>query len=392
MSHAACRQELIEWVTANGRLPNITKIDSRALENLLGHKLYRLRKTYRDGAAKLHHLELLLSIPACIEGQDRAAAETRAADLRAQEEAKLREIIAQQSKVPFETARWDASFTQLQDWVSVTGSPPRRRMGDAKEYKIANWLNIQRSHARDNTLSPEREAKLRTVPGALGTRLNRPARERMADVRDFLSRHGRMPSPMARDRAEASLGNFVDATRERLRNGYLSAALAEEAAKSPGFLPSRGARFNRTAGQSLQALQDYVARHGHLPWGRDNRPLLVWCRKAGSGRVGGAESGMFQGAVQEIRAGSPDHNSWLMLTRFEEYVATHGHLPPARTMGQRFSLMTLQALLNAPSTPEPFKDRIRSILASTTYQHRASVCRFGNACARELGRRPCETA
>jgi hypothetical protein len=75
MSHASCRQELVEWVAANGRLPSITKIDSRAEENLLGHKLYRLRKTYRGGKAKLHHLELLLSLRGCLDGDDLAIAE-----------------------------------------------------------------------------------------------------------------------------------------------------------------------------------------------------------------------------------------------------------------------------------------------------------------------------
>lgn len=381
MTHATRRQELVHWVTANGRLPSISKLPSRAEETLLGHKLYKLKKTYRDGTAKLHHLELLLSLPGSLDDRERADAETRAAELRRQHEATLLE---QRSKVPFDDARWESSFTELKNWTALTGGPPRRRTDDPQEYKVANWLNIQRTHARNNTLSPGREAKLRTVPGALDVEVNRPALERLADVQAFLTRHGRLPSSVANDQAEASLGRFVASTRSRIHSGYfsteLSSALAVEAAKIPGFLPPDGGRFNRTAEDSLQALREYVARCGHMPSSHTDKALSGWYQKCSAGRVGGAESATFQAAVREIRAGYPLYGSWLTVTRFEEYVAAHGHLPPESKERPRLCKETLRRLLGAPNTPEPFKERIRSILASAPYQHRASACRLGKAC------------
>jgi hypothetical protein len=390
VTHATSRQELVHWVAAHGRLPSISKVPGRAEETLLAHRLYKLKKTHRDGNAKLHHLELLLSIPGCLDDRGRADAETRAAELRRQHEAKLLE---QQSKVPFDEARWKTSFAELKGWVSAAGGLPRRRTEDPLEYKVANWLNIQRTHARNSTLSPGREAKLRTVPGALAPQPNRPARERMAAVQSFVANHGRMPSPVAQDRAEASLGRFVAAARSRIRGGYFSAeltsALTVEAVKIPGFLPPDGGRFNRTAAESLQALRDYVARHGHLPSGNDDKSLFGWYQKTASGRVGGTESAAFQAAILEIRASYPIYASWLTVTRFEEYVAAHGHLPPeSKTQRPQLSKATLRRLLKAPSAPEPFKDRIRSILASTSYQDGTSACRLGDACKPGRGAPP----
>jgi hypothetical protein len=302
--------------------------------------------------------------------------------VRYQHEAKLLE---HRSKGPFDDARWESSFTELQNWTALTGRPPRRRTDDPKEYKVANWLNIQRTHARNNALSPGREAKLRTVPGALAVETNRPALERLADIQAFLSGHGRLPSLKARGQTEASLGRFVASTRFRLRNGYfsteLSSALTVEAAKIPGFLPPDGERFNRAAADSLQALRDYVTRCGHMPSSNTDRTLFEWYQKTASGRVGGAESAAFQAAVLEIRASYPIYGSWRTVTRFEEYLAAHGHLPPeSKAQRPQLSKMALRRLLEAPSTPEPFKARIRSILGSPPYQRGTSACRLGEAC------------
>jgi hypothetical protein len=192
------RRELSEWAITNGRLPRVTSDPARGEENLLGHQLYRLQKKYSDGTARLRHIEALLAIPGCLEGQDRAAATARADELHDEAAA----VLESAPPVPVDTARWEASLTELQAWVVAHGAIPRRRTPDALEYKVANWLNIQRTHNRNNTLSPDREARIRTIPGALEPKTGRPTAERIADLAAFRAEHGRLltaiPDPARR--------------------------------------------------------------------------------------------------------------------------------------------------------------------------------------------------
>lgn len=241
------RHELVAWVVSNGRLPSTTKNPARAEEARLSHKLFRLRKSHRNGVAKLHQLELLLSIPGCLDGQERSDAVDRAAELRAHRDTvEAAKALTLQARVSAETTRWEASFGELQQWVASSGAVPRRRTGDAQEYKVANWLNIQRTHARNGTLAEGREAKLRTIHGALETKQARPSHERIADIAAFQAKHERLPSSTAHGQDEVRLARFLHQIRSRIHSGYfsagLTAALTTEAQRIPGFFTGRGSR------------------------------------------------------------------------------------------------------------------------------------------------------
>lgn len=362
--------ELPDWVEANGRLPRATKIPARADEGPLGHRLFRLRRRYRNGTATLHDVELLLAIPGCLEGPERAEAEARAAVLRARTAA----VLESAPPVPVDIARWEASFDELRSWVSAHGVP-RRRTEDVQEYKVANWLNIQRTHARNNTLSGDREDRLRTIPGALETKETRTTAERIADLASFQAKHGRMPSQLVPE--EASLNTFLNMLRHRIRSGNLSPNLAAAAGNVPGVITAG----NKAAKDTLQEYTDFVTRHGHVPRAEKDKSLYVWSLKAAAGGAGGAGAPAIQAAVQEIRATFPTHSVWGAVTRFETYIAAHGHLPPdSRSARPQLPKASLHRALGSGATPEPVKDRIRTILAAPAYRQRTAACRLGDRC------------
>jgi hypothetical protein len=370
--HEQRRRQLAAWVAANGRLPRVTKDPARSEENLLAHQLRRLMKKYRDGAAKLHHIEALLSIPGCLEGQDRSDAEARAKDLRSD----VRAALEAAPPVPVDTARWETSFAELQSWVSAHGSVPRRRTDNAHEYKVANWMNIQRTHARNEELSADRETRLRAIPGALETKETRTTAERIADLAAFEAEHGRLPLQAAPDPAEASLGNFLHIIRRKLRSGALSAELAAAAGNIPGVIEGG----NKSAADALQEYTDFVTRHGHVPQAEKDKALYAWSLKAAAGRAGGAGAPAIQAEVLRIRATYPTYSAWSALTRFETYVAAHGHLPPeSSTCSPRFAKASLHRALGSEATPDPVKDSIRTVLAAPAYRA-AGPCRLGEGC------------
>lgn len=366
-------QQMVEWVTANGRLPRMTNDPARADENMLGHRLRRLMKTFRDGTARLHHLEALLSIPGCLEGQERTDAEARISDLRNDVTA----VLDSAPPVPVGTARWEASFADLQAWVASHGAVPRRRTSDGQESKLANWLNVQRTHSRNNTLSPDREASLRTISGALETKQSLLPSNRIADLAAFRNEHGRLPSELSPDPVEMSLGRFLSNLRSKMRRGTLSADLTAEAESVLGVITGG----NRTAEAMLEEYTDYVTRHGYRPDNERDKTLYNWSFKAAAGRVGGAEAPAIQGAVQKIRAAYPPYGLWHAITRFEEYTEAHGHLPPAALiLVKRFREATLASALLQEATPEAVKDRIRAILEFPAYKGRPTQCRLGDEC------------
>lgn len=135
-------------------------------------------------------------------------------------------------------ANWDRSFGELQSWVSRTGALPGRRSKDVDEYRLANWLNRQRTDARKNTIDPERERRLRTVAGALEPRARRLSDLDLAErVRSFHATYGRLPRN--RMKGESTAAWYLSQIRVKAANGDLSpdAGVAVRVCESTSALP-----------------------------------------------------------------------------------------------------------------------------------------------------------
>lgn len=64
-------------------------------------------------------------------------------------------------------ARWREVFADFTAWVDRAGRLPNRRSTDTEEYRMANWLNVQRANQRAGRLRAPHAEQLSVVPGAL---------------------------------------------------------------------------------------------------------------------------------------------------------------------------------------------------------------------------------
>lgn len=173
---------------------------------------------------------------------------------------------------------WSAVFADLSAWVETHGDVPKRRSKDAEEYRLANWLNVQRSNHRSGKLHQDYIDQLETVPGALETRPTRTHREWAEAVADFHRTHGRLPGTGADDKAERSLGHYL---ADRLRPGIRSGAIKDEdfapiAAIAGTVAPARERKSSETY---FRELKEYTAANGRMPGWQDARPLARWVRR-----------------------------------------------------------------------------------------------------------------
>lgn len=310
------RQELAVWVTAHGRLPVLRKDQDQRTENAYWHRLYRLQRALKGGTARLHQVELLLAVPGALEGPARAEAEALATKLRAADQARLAEIRTLQGQGTLEQERWEASFAALQQWVLRSGALPRRRTDDPAEYRVANWLNIQRTHARKGTLDAARDARLRTVAGALEPRNGRAPEDRLADLKAFMDANGRPPAAISTDPAETSLWTFMNKALTGRAGGATADSIQAEARQLRSRYPSRN---GQAVGDVVERFEHYTASHRHLPPdSKKNRPPL--------------------------------------------------------------NRRSLERALTSASTTESLKSRIRSLLELPAFRERHQACPFGVQC------------
>lgn len=191
--------------------------------------------------------------------------------------------------VPAPTPRhrmiWTAALDGITSWSETHGRLPRRRTEDPEEYRLANWLNVQRANHRAGKLHPDYVAALEAVPGAFETRRTRTHREWAADIADFHAVHGRRPEPTAADPEERPMGHYLSS---RLRPGLAAGKISTEdcapLAAVPGALaPTR----TRTSSDSyLLQLRAHVAATGQMPGWKENRPLARWVRRVLTSTVG----------------------------------------------------------------------------------------------------------
>lgn len=172
--------------------------------------------------------------------------------------------------------QWNRSFAELQAWVTKAGVIPSRRSSEADEYRLANWLNRQRTDARNEAIDPERERKLRTIPRAL-----EPQQRRLSDVdlakrlKTFHAEHGRLPRQRAGG-GESTMASYLSRLRSQAKAGTLSPDAASAFSAIPG---AQGDRRPYGIDDRLEMLSEYLAEHGHLPPWNDNG-LYGWLWRA----------------------------------------------------------------------------------------------------------------
>lgn len=359
------QEELKAWAALHRRRPNARSADPD--EASLGALVYSLRGYALRGRLKPGTIELLISVPDALSEAEAKLVQSRLA--RKLEQRHLRSLATVAGLDPLE-AKWNRGFTELSNWFQEHGALPRRRSIETIEYRIANWLNVQRMQHRKDNLLPAYAARLQSIPGAL------EPKPRSSDdlvlargIAAFHAGHGRLPSYQGASNAERLTAKHLTRLRAKVLDDSIDPEVRETIAVIPGAIERIVVR--KAPSERLADLRAYISTYGTFPLPKScgRRGLAEWAYRAlnGKGSSNRAEAERIRGAVQKLRDSSyvPRQGMPAYLDDLEAYVATHGHLPTAHSGARPFMQRgRLQASLSAPGTDAATRKRIEMMLTA----------------------------
>lgn len=181
----------------------------------------------------------------------------------------------------FLDTKWRRIFAEFTAWVNNHGHLPSRRSSDEDEYRLANWLNVQRANDRKGKLDGDYRDLLDTIRGALRAYDPEAPSERAAELAVFWKDTRRLPSTASTDRAEKRLAHYMNTTlRANSRSGILDPRIARQVAHIPGAL--KAVTVKLSPAERLEQLKAYVAEHGAGPDDASTAPdgLLAWVNRS----------------------------------------------------------------------------------------------------------------
>lgn len=370
--------DALAWILHHRRLPSTGSADND--ERILGTRLAASLRSALAGTARVSTARFVLAVPNLATGADRARIQELADASEAARQESLRTRAAAKTRLGPLEDRWNKGFAELTAWVEAHGELPRRRTHSADEYRVANWLNVQRVQFRDDNLAADLVERLRTVPGAMEPKPRLKGDFAFArSVADFHAAQGRLPRADV-PAPEGTVGIRLGKLRTKIKAGVISPAALEVLTTLPGALEGRNLR--RAPRQRLAELEAYVQATGKFPV-EGAEGLSNWAYRAlrghGSRSSDPAESREIQERVKALRASVPYSRMNragrlpAYLAALEAHIRDHGHLPTA-TMGAdlRMDRQRLNRALESPQTDEITRARIRAVLAATPYQRSAA--------------------
>jgi hypothetical protein len=369
--------DTLAWILQHRRLP--TTGSSNNDERILGTRLAASLRSALAGTARAHTAAFVLAVPNLAAGADRTRIRELADAKEAVRQESLRAREATKTRLGPLEDRWNKGFAELSAWVEAHGELPRRRTSNPDEYRVANWVNVQRVQFRDNNLAAGWVERLRTVPGALDPKPRMKGDLAFArSIADFHAAHGRLPRADV-PAPEGTAGIHLLKLWNKNRDGLLGSEPLEILAAIPGAL-NRG-EGRKTPRQRLAELEEYVKTTGQFPV-QGAQGLSNWAYRAlrGQGsRYNPAESREIREQVMALRASVP-YTRMSRADKFpayleapEGYIHEHGHVPPTTVDAElRMSRQRLLNFLENPQTDELTRARIRAVLAAAPYRRAAA--------------------
>lgn len=377
---ASSQLEVMNWILQHRRLPSNGTSDPA--ERKLGMRLGTALRTSLAGTCKASTARFVLAVPNLAAGADRDRIRHLAETLETRRAERIEAKEAAISRLGSLEDRWDKGFADLSAWVAAHGTLPRRRTFDAEEYRLSNWLNVQRVQLRADNLAEEYVSRLRTIPGALEPQPQLKGGDLVLarSVADFHAAEGRLPRSYV-PAPEGTVGLRLQTLRGKVKDGTIDPAALEVLSAFPEAF--RGRSLRKSPRQRLADLEAYVQETGEFPVkGVDG--LSNWAYRAlrgeGSRSIDRTERKEIQARVRELRATAryvhvrkPD-KLLAYVDALEGYIRRNGHLPSAyQDADLRMNRSRLKAALNSPSTDDITRSRITAILNSTPYAERAAA-------------------
>lgn len=260
--------------------------------------------------------------------------------------------------------RWNDNFDELQSYVATHGCLPAR-FGEL--HRLYSWAVLQRANHRRGTLAPDREERLRTIPGVLFEK-----RDPMGNLEDFYRINGRLPKISASkgSKEHSAAMYLIHGLRPRITKGAISASLLKRASAIPGAVDVR--RVPDQA-ERLDELKEFIRINGYLPRNNPAESLLAdWVRNTTVGDVASKSPALRQRheAVAAIIEQTPTYHQakWNeVLAEAEAFCKNNGHLPARGPEKSLSAWLGRQAgPLEAGDFDEVSSRRLQNVLAYPT--------------------------
>lgn len=363
---SAPQKEIVDWIIANRRTPRYRSSDEAEQSHY--RSLATARRSALRGSATLRTLDFVLLIPGLLTAAELTQISSQAAMKRSQ----AAERESQRTRLGGLEERWNKGFGELFAWVADNGALPRRRTFDADEYRVANWLNVQRMQLRDNNLRLEWKERLATIPGALEPKAQlRGEAELAKTVADFYERHGRLPRADA-PAPEGKVGRRLQKLRSRMSNRTIGRDALKVLSGIPGITE---VQEQRPPLQRLADLAEFVQKTGAFP-AKNSGGLSNWAYRAlrGQGSKRAPEAQELRRAVRDLRNSIPYQAQRRgrreyrplddYLDALELHISAHGHLPSITAGAElRFRPDRLRGRL-ASASDDALRERILKVLAA----------------------------
>lgn len=260
--------------------------------------------------------------------------------------------------------KWSAVFSDFTAWIDTHGRLPRRRTADAEEYRLANWLNVQRVNQRSGGLRDDLAVVLATVDGALSPQPRRLcSRDQwVSQVLDFYEAKGFLPRSSGVGPEEKKLGHWLVRERRNISMGRNRAEEYGALSNIPHALTAKPAYSMDAA--NMARLKRYLRRHGHFP-PRNHRHaqwnLSCWVqRRMDAGPAAPAQVLAVQKTLSELMDRYPARLAyptcqWLAETA--PYVARHGKLPDQDSEATAAWRIRLENLMASGRIPADYMER-----------------------------------
>lgn len=170
---------------------------------------------------------------------------------------------------------------QLRQFLETHGRLPDRLADDAAEHELALWaqMHLQKRHP-----DPETIALIQThggFPAASARRRPRKSTEaRVAQLREFLEAHGRLPATRSQDEQERSLAWWAYSQAQRKNPHPETMSLIASAGGWHAQPTSRKAQQQTRDAARIAQLQAFVETHGDRPLhrvhDREEMDLALW--------------------------------------------------------------------------------------------------------------------
>ena len=225
--------------------------------------------------------------------------------------------------------QWEEGFRRLLEYVKLNGHARVVNSYMADDYRLGQWVAVQRRFHAKGILDAERQRRLEDLPGWTWAADTAKWEEGFSRLQDYVERHGDARVPADYMLRGYPVGNWTHIQRHLRSKGTLDAERQRRLEELPGW--TWDALADRWE-EGFSRLQQYVKRHGHArvpkSYTVDGYPLGAWMGTQRVKHGKGTLNADYQCRLEDLPGWTWDSRAakWEeAFSRLQQYVKRHGH-------------------------------------------------------------------